>query len=297
MRSVLQAAAVVCVLVVGLSADIPRYLDWSAPENVGPVVNSPWIEETPFLSRDGLHLYFNSDRPGGYGGADIWMTSRAGVDAPWEPPVNLGPAINTADHESHPTLSVDRHVLYFDRMPAVGGTYDMFWSRRQDASDEYGWESAITAGPCINGPANDSAMIFFEDDSNGITYTYFNSNRAGNPEMYATTYERDGACAPVWPITEINTTAVERNATIRHDGLELVFESTRPGSGSFDLWAATRANLFDPWSTPVKLAALNSPAYDGRPALSWDGTELYFFSNRGGNFDLYFSTRAKAKGN
>jgi Tol biopolymer transport system component len=139
-------------------------------------------------------------------------------------------------------------------------------------------------------------MIFFEDDATGITYTYFNSNRSGNPDMYATVYERKGACHAVLPVTDLNTPYVERNATIRRDALEILFESNRPGSMGFDLWVATRATSLDHWSTPANVGSLNSPSYDGRPALSWDGTELYFFSNRnGGNFDLFVSTRERLK--
>jgi Tol biopolymer transport system component len=207
----------------------------------------------------------------------------------------LGAAINTADNENHPTLSTDGHLLYFDRLPAAAGTYDMFWSRRRDKSDELGWTTAVSAGGCINTPANDSAMIFFEDDSTGITYTYFNSNRTGNPELYVTVYSPKGTCAPVLPITELNPPFAERNATIRHDGLEILLESNRPGSNSFDIWTATRASLADRWSTPVNVGTLNSLSYDGRPALSWDGTELYFFSDRGGDFDLYVAKREKMK--
>ena len=162
------------------------------------------------------------------------MTTRASVDAPWEQPLNLGPAINTADHESHPTLSVDGHVLYFDRMPAVpGGMYGMFWARRHDKSDNIGWQTAVNLGPCINGPANDSAMIFFEDDATGITYTYFNSNRSGNPDIYATVNQRKGVCHAVLPVTDLNTPYAERNATIRRDALEILFESNRPGVNGF----------------------------------------------------------------
>lgn len=284
-----------CAIAAAITPCWAQYTDWSIPVSVGEVVNSRYTEETPFLSRDGLRLYFASDRPGGFGGSDIWVSMRASIDTPWGIPVNLGPAINTADNENHPTLSIDGHVLYFDRLPAGGGTYDMFWSRRRDKFNELGWTAAVNAGSCINTPANDSAMIFFEDETSGITYTYFNSNRTGNPEFYVTIYNPKGSCAPVIPIVELNSPFAERNATIRHDGLEILFESNRPGSTSFDIWTATRDALADPWSTPVNVGVLNSAFYDGRPALSWDGTELYLFSDRGEDFDLYVARREKIR--
>ena len=72
------------------------------------------------------------------------------------------------------------------------------------------------------------------------------------------------------------------------------------GAGLIDLWTSTRATTLDQnWTTPENLPAVNSSANDGAPALSWDGTELYFYSNRtdlpgatGGN-DLYVSRRSK----
>jgi len=70
---------------------------WDDPVNLGPAVNSPSWEQVPFLSPDGLLLFFISDRPGGYGDYDIWMTRRASHTAAWEPALNLGPAINSPE--------------------------------------------------------------------------------------------------------------------------------------------------------------------------------------------------------
>ena len=291
----------ICVSVVLVTAApvSAQYTDWSQPVNLGNVVNSSSTDETPFLSRDGLHLYFSSNRPGGYGGSDIWVTTRESLDASWGNPVPLGPEINTAGNESHPTLSVDGHVLFFDRIMPITGTYDMFWSRRRDKAEEAGWETAVNAGFCINTDANDSAMIFFEDEATGITVTYFNSNRTGNPDIYATVYERGGTCHTVTPVADLNTPSVERNATIQRDALEILFESNRTSNPpNFDIWVSTRPTTLDHWSMPVNVSSLNSSSYDGRPALSWDGTELYFFSNRPGgegDFDLYVSRREKLK--
>ena len=84
--------------------------------------------------------------------------------------------------------------------------------------------------------------------------------------------------------------------------------SNRPGSipnvlgnPSFDIWVSTRASTSDPWSTPVNVGPLiNTNRHDGHPALSFDGTTLYFFSaGRAGNvsplFDIWVSTRTKLK--
>jgi Tol biopolymer transport system component len=85
------------------------------------------------------------------------------------------------------------------------------------------------------------------------------------------------------------------------DGLAFAWLSRdRPGGvGSEDLWVATRATTRAPWSTPVPLGSVvNSTAFDGAPALSFDGTTLYFFSDRPGGFggnDLYVTTRTRLR--
>src|SRR5438270_13865906 len=73
--------------------------EWSEPVNLGPVVNSSSNEQNATLARDGLSLYFSSNRPGGAGNLDIWVSQRACAipDDPacaWEAPVILGPVIN-----------------------------------------------------------------------------------------------------------------------------------------------------------------------------------------------------------
>ena len=79
--------------------------------------------------------------------------------------------------------------------------------------------------------------------------------------------------------------------------------SNRPNGriGVRDIWVSTRDSTLDPWSTPVNLGpTVNYPSYTtGRPALSWDGTTLYFYSDRPGGFgglDLYVTTRRKLHG-
>ena len=104
---------------------------WESPVNLGPVVNSPASECIPYLSDNGLLLFFSEDlpnrplRPGGFGNIDIWLTRRESVSAPWGAPVNLGPTINTASIDSSVVISPDGSTLHFTsgRPGGFGGTY------------------------------------------------------------------------------------------------------------------------------------------------------------------------------
>src|SRR5213595_940848 len=75
---------------------------WSAPVNLGPVINSGASDQGPAISPDGLSLYFTSNRPGGLGGPfDMYVSHRASVNDPWGSLVNLS-ALNTSSDEGNP---------------------------------------------------------------------------------------------------------------------------------------------------------------------------------------------------
>jgi Tol biopolymer transport system component len=103
---------------------------WGTPENLGPIVNSPYGENYVSLSPDGLLLlfcqWFDSPlpRPGGYGASDIWMARRASIGAPWQTPVNLGAPINGPTSDFQQRFSADGRMLYF--MSGRGGVYDIW---------------------------------------------------------------------------------------------------------------------------------------------------------------------------
>ncbi len=97
---------------------------WSAPVNLGPPVNSPALEAGADISVDGLALFLSSARSGGFGGADIWMTTRTTQTDNWQPPLNLGPLVNTGRFDAMASISSDGSTLYFcsDRPGGSGGS-------------------------------------------------------------------------------------------------------------------------------------------------------------------------------
>ncbi len=110
---------------------------WSYPENIGAPVNTKYKETQPSLSADGRTLYFASDRPGGSGKLDIWMSSQD-LYGKWSVPVNLGRTINTPGDEMSPFIHHDNQTLYFasDYHMGMGG-FDLFISSR-DSSGNWG---------------------------------------------------------------------------------------------------------------------------------------------------------------
>jgi hypothetical protein len=132
---------------------------WGPAVNLGPPVNSPGNEGSPWISPDGLELYFSSDRPGGSGLADIYVSRRPTTSDPWGEPVNLGPGVNSPAHESWPSLSPDGLLLLFNDHPRGAprpggyGGLDIWMTRRASLSDP--WQDAVNAGPMVNSPATD----------------------------------------------------------------------------------------------------------------------------------------------
>ena len=322
----------VCFLVPAAGAQ--QFSDWSAPVNLNLLpnqttpINSAFDDQHMAISKDGLSLYFASNRTPGCGDFDIWVTQRASVDSPWEEPVNLGCTTNSSARDFAPNLSTDGHLLFFHSFRANDncGGGDVYYTHRKHRRDDQGWEeprnlnrfgrdseaSLICGGVgdlnLVNTPNTDAGPTYFQDETTGTTVLYFTRGdqptTAGDFDIYLTTLAADGTWETVVRDNELSATGFRdtRTAIRRRDGLEMILSSERPGglgSPARDLWVSTRASTLEPWSIPVLLPNVNSTALEGAPALSWDGTELYFFSARAGGAggtDIYRSTRTKITG-
>lgn len=97
------------------------------PAGLVPGVNTAAADLRPNLRRDGLELFFESTRPGGLGGADLYAATRGTTLEPWSIPTNLGPNVNSAAAETRPSLSWDGTTLFFGSTRAGG----------EGASDHY----------------------------------------------------------------------------------------------------------------------------------------------------------------
>jgi hypothetical protein len=286
----------------------PRFSDWSEPVNLGPIVNTIYAEAGTYISRDGLSLYFGSTRPGGMGATgtfDIWVSRRTTVNDPWGPPANLGHPVNTPANEQTPMLTIDGHRLFFARDGAGGyGGQDLYVARRRNARDDSGWLEASNLGPGVNTAWDESGPALFEDEGTGTLSLYFSSVRAtglGYEDIYVSTADPGEPFGAAQLELDVSTTYRDARPFVTRDGLELYFDSNRGDGTPFnDLWVSTRSSANEPWPAAVRMSDhVQSVRLEARPVVSFDGTELFFHSNRlgtmGGN-DIYVARRYRVRG-
>jgi WD40 repeat protein len=300
------------------------------PAGIRCEVNWGGNDQGPAISKDELELYFvrelNGDRDPDPG--DIWVSTREHKRDPWGAPQNLGANINTRPtlftnddprmpingRENLPTLSRDGLRLYFSSnrprpLPGGGVTtdFDMWVSERSDRRDPLGWGPPVNLGIGFNtNGGQELGPVPFEDPLTETFTLYFYAIRPGTGarDLFTSTLDENGVFTP-HPIADLNTSCNDEQPSIRRDGLELFFTSNRsvvnpmmclPPNAS-DIWVSTRASTSDPWSLPVNLGSpINTAKLEARPALSFDGRSLYFFSDRlggSGATDLWVSTRTK----
>ena len=277
-----------------MSVNGAGWSEWSAPVNLGATLNSAFAENVPDVSRDGLSLYFSSNRPGGSGAGDLWVSRRANVDDPWGVPVNLGPTVNSSAVDLGPNVSPDGHYLFFtSNRPGSLGLNDIWVSRRADVHDDFAWEAPVNMGSPINGPEFEAGPEL------RLPEFYFVLGPGGTAfDIYMSSTVKGNRFESPQPVVELNSSGNDLRPTVRFDRREIFFSSNRPGGfGGDDIWASTRQSPADPWTEPVNLGPLvNTPFSDVQPGLSEDGTMLFFTSNRPGGMgagDLYVSTRRR----
>ncbi len=295
MRMWQMAVLAPMVLVLAESEQVQGDFRFGEPANFGPTVNTSDYEYDPDLSTDGLELYFQSPRSGGYGNYDIYVTTRATIDDPWSEPVNLGPLINSSGTEFGPSISADGLSLYFNSSrPGGSGLNDLYVATRKTALDPWGEPSNL--GPVVNSSFHDVNPNISAD---GLSL--FFSDWDGRPP-------RPGGCGQcdIWmtqraslsepwssPVNlgpQLNGPLVEGAPDISHDGTVLFFSGYQSGV-HWDLWFARR-NIDATWGAPVNLGPLVNSNFseDLCPCISADGRVLYFSSFRSGgngNSDIW----------
>ncbi|MBI2721661.1 MAG: OmpA family protein [Bacteroidetes bacterium] len=144
---------------------------WTEIRKLSPVVNHPvYWDSQPSIAADGLNLYFASDRPGGYGGIDLYVTRKDPKTGIWGAPQNLGPKINTRGDEKTPFIHSDSETLYFSSTGHFGfGGYDIFYVRKNEKGE---WDEPENIGSPINGISDDAGFFVSSDTKSGYFFSY-----------------------------------------------------------------------------------------------------------------------------
>jgi len=255
---------------------------FGARVSLGPVVNSPQGDSIPVVSPDGLELYFASNRPGGSGDYDIWVSKRPSTEAPWEPPANLGPGINSTGQEFPTSVSSDGLTLYFF---AYMFTYRDLYTATRPTKDAP-WSPRVSLGQIINRPQAGGEAVWGQDaggiispDGLELFFWSYRLRPADWSEIYVTTR---ATTADLWgpPVNvgpPVNSAGTEVPVSITPDGLVLFIGTTRPGGfGGWDTWMARRAYRGAGWSEPVNLGpSFNTSRGEVLTSLSSDGRWCY----------------------
>lgn len=248
----------------------------------------------PWLTPDGLEIYFHSDRSGGAGAEDLYRASRASTGTAFSTPVGLA-TLNTASNDSVPALSGDGRSLYFvsNRPGGLGGD-DIWVATRPATSDSFGAAVNIAV---VNSPDHEIGPTPSPD---GLTL-YFATNR---PPAVALYYD-------IWAARRTSTTASFgaplRVAELSSDGAEFGFALSAdqltvlmPWTAdylNFEILTASRASVLERFGVLERVPELESPGADSRPRwLSPDGLSLYMSSSReltpsSTDFNLWLATR------
>lgn len=168
--------------------------EWK-PYSKAPFNHPVYWDSQPTVSADGNTLIFASDRPGGYGGVDLYQSTKDPLTGKWGPAINLGPNVNTPGHEKTPFIHMDSKTLYFCSGPDKGGNgghmgfggYDIFYVRKNEKGE---WSEAKNIGKPINGPGDDTGFFVSTDAQTGYFVSFAGekvstTKSAGRYDLYS----------------------------------------------------------------------------------------------------------------
>lgn len=156
---------------------------WTPAVKLGKNINTKYWESHGFISEDGNQMIFSSDRPGGFGGLDLYISQK--VNGEWGPAVNLGPEINTQFNEDRAFLINNGETLFFSSQghQTIGG-YDIF---RSDLQSNGLWSNPENIGYPLNTPDDNMFFMPVGNGKSGYYSTYKESYGAGKENIYKIT--------------------------------------------------------------------------------------------------------------
>ena len=203
---------------------------WGTPTVVAEL-STAYDETTPEITSDGLVMLFASNRPGGVGNEDVWMSTRPDRTAAWGEPVNVSSASSTAS-DSAPTETDDQLAMVLNSTRG-GGYANLYLTTRASLGAPWGTPVALTP---LETPSSEYSPILSQDK----LQIYFDSDAGGNEDLYtATRPTTSAAFGGRVKITELDTPSIEANPWVSADGHHIMFVSDRD-TGIFAMYEATR---------------------------------------------------------
>lgn len=192
--------------------------------------NTPWDEEGVAISPDGRELYFASNRRGGLGGSDLWVSRRRDRDSRWGLPKNLGPSVNSPQDDFDPALSADGGQLFLASTRGDGQTSDLWVARREPGG---AWQPPASVAGANLSQTNERSPLLSADGA----FLYFASDRPArshepkNFDIYRVRPNDSAASPPGNLGPGINTPANEFCPMVSADGFTLTYASDQAAEG------------------------------------------------------------------
>ncbi len=181
---------------------------WTTPGEMGKNISTRYHESTACISGDGKTFYFSSDRPGGYGGRDIYKSVWDSTKKQWGTAINLGSLVNTQYDEEGAYLHSSGSTLYFSSKGhnSIGG-YDIFYSVLYQGN----WQKPTNAGYPLNTPDDDVYFVISGDGNHGY-YSSVRNETFGETDIYKITFlsEADKPVARMLALSGVVTDATTR---------------------------------------------------------------------------------------
>jgi len=257
----------------------------------------PFIWDDSDYPEDYSYIYFSSDRPGGFGGYDIWEM-KENENEIWIVE-NLGPAVNSSFDERDPFLASDGTTLLFvSNKNSENGRFDIYRSILQLISPPT-WAEAELLDTIINTDANETHPFLTAD----MKSLYFSSDREdgyGGWDIYSAELVWDGGFSFPYNLgSQINSPANEKDPSISALADLIIFSSDRTnGFGGYDIWFS---NLDAGWKAPLNAGeAINSESDEISPAIVSNNRLVLFSSDRimdSEGFNVYVSSIDKPEKN
>ncbi|MCX7862287.1 MAG: carboxypeptidase regulatory-like domain-containing protein [Bacteroidales bacterium] len=265
-------------------------------ENMGPSINSAYVDACPSITADGKTLIYTSRRPDNIGGKydyeaesyydDIYIAKWNEQKQDWDPSVNIGPPINTEHHDANTSISPDGSTIFiYKNIPNVTQSGDIYYSVKNPTGE---WsEPKPILNKLINSSYFESSACITADGNTMFFVSEREKEGFGHGDIYMVKKEGTSWGVPVNLGPTINTPYDEIGVYIHPDGKTLFFSSNgHKTMGGHDIFMSYYEN--GKWSEPINLGyPINTTREEIHFVLSTDKRTAYISSNRQGSIGEY----------